>query len=214
MKKIFLLLITVFVFENCVFNAENSNQITIDKSIQKKVENEIIDTFSKDQKDCGLFYINKLHLEYYSNDSLEKNNYSQLKFYSNWGIKGDSVEINGLYGNDNAGSTGFQISLIHGLPKVTLCIRPHIGGHHAYTKDGKVEFYMNVPTKKSKIILSQIPDNQQLKTIYGYVEFETLDFYSATKYEDGKEVPNQRDKVRANMKVYFKANKCDSLLYE
>ena len=215
MKKIFLFIIVVFVFENCVFNTENNNQIIVDKSIQKKVENEIIDTFPKNQKECGLYCINNMHFDYYLNDSLQKNNYNQLKFYSNWGIKGDSVEINGLYGNDNAGSFGFQISLIHGLPKVSLSIRPHIlGGKHAYTKDGEIEFNMNVPTKKSKVILSQIPDNQSSKIIYGYVEFETVDFYSAAEYKDGKEIPNQRDKVRANLKVYFKANKCNSLLYE
>jgi hypothetical protein len=212
--KIFLFIISAFVFGNCAFNNENYNQITIDRSIQKKVENEIIDTFPKNQKECGLHYINNLHLESYSNDSLEKNNYSKQKFYSTWGIKDDSVEIYGLYGADNAGSTGFQISLIHGLPKVTLCIRPHIGGQHAYTKDGKVEFNMDIPTKKSKVILSQMPDNQSPKIIYGYVEFETMDFYSVTKYKDGEEIPNQRNKVRGNMKVYFKANKCDSLLYD
>ena len=215
MKKIFVLIATVFVFKNCVFNAENSNQIIFDNSIQKKVENEIIDTFPKNQKGCGLDYINNLHLEYYSNDSLQKNNYSKLNFYSTWGIKGDSAEIYGLFGSENAGSTGFKINIVNGLPKVTLCIHPHIiGGHHAYTKDGKVEFNMNIPTKKSKIILSQMLDNQSSKIIYGYVEFETVDYYSVTKYENGKEIPNKRDKVRANLRVYFKANKCDSLLYE
>ena len=214
MKKIFLFIITLFVFENCVFNTEKNNKITIDNGIQKKVENEIIDTFPKNQKECGLYYINNWHLEWYLNDSLQKNNVSKQKFYSNWGIKGDSIQINGLYGEDNAGSAGFQINLINGLPKVTLSIRPHIGKSYAYTKDGILEFNLDIPTEKSKVILSQMPDNQSSKIIYGYVEFETVDYYSATKYEDSKELPNQRDKVRANMKVYFKANKCDSLLYD
>ena len=214
--KIFLFIISAFIFGNCAFNNENYNQITIDEAIEKKVECEISDTVQIEPKQCGLDYLNNLHLEFYSNDTLQKNNFSKpnKEFYSTWGIKGDTAEIYGAFGANNSGHFGFDINLIKGVPKVTFCIRPHLGGSNSYTKDGKIEFNMDIPTKKSKIILSKMPDNQRTKIIYGYIEFETTEFYYATKYEDGKEVPNQRDKVRCNMKIYFKANKCDSLLYE
>jgi hypothetical protein len=213
MKKIILFITVVFVFQNCVFNAENNNQIIVDKSIQKKVESEIIDTFPKNQKECELEYINYRQIDSYINDSLQKPYNSKHKFYSAWGTKGDSAEIYGYFGGENAGSVGFRINLASGSPKVFLFIYPHLMGRYSYTKDGEVEFNMDVPTKKSKVILSQMPDNQSSNIIYGYVELETVDFYSATKY-NSKEIPNQRDKVRANLRVYFKANKCDSLLYE
>ena len=213
MKKILFCLAIILSYENCASKTESFNQIIIDKEIQERVESEVTDTIEKNQKECELNYFNKLHLEFYSNDSLQKDSYTKLieQFCSYWIEKGDTTNIYGFFGGENLTHFGFKINIVKRIPKVYFTIRPHMAGFFSYTKDGEKEFNMDIPTKKSKVILSKMPDNILPNTIYGFVEFETTEFFNISKYENGEEVPNQRDRVRCNMKIYFKTNKCDSL---
>lgn len=213
MKKILFSLAIILSYENCTFKTEYHNQIIIDKEIQKKVESEVIDTIEKNQKECELNYLNKLYLEFYSNDSLQKDSYTKVieQFCSYWIEEGDTTNIYGFFGGENLTHFGFKINVVKRIPKVYFIIRPHLARNFSYTKDGEKEFNMDIPTKKSKVTLSKMPDNTLPTTICGLVEFETTEFFYVSKYENGEEVPNQRDRVRCNMKIYFKTNKCDSL---
>ncbi len=211
MKKALLYLIMVLVFGNCIFNAKNYNKIIIDKDIQKEVESEIIDTFHEYGSECDLNYMNTLYLERYSNDLLQNDNIENDKyrpFCSYWREKGDTVIIYGFFKSN--GRYGFEINIIDKTPKVYLSICNHMIRQFSYTKEGNLEYCVKVPTKTSKVTLSNMPDKKHPNIIFGLVEFESKNFFEP-KYENDKEVPNQRDCLRSKMKIYFKTNKCDSL---
>jgi hypothetical protein len=111
---------------------------------------------------------------------------------------------------DLGGSIGFGMTIVDRIPKIYLLVAG-VGRQVAHNKEDKLECAMSVQTKLAKVTLSKIPDNLPPETIYGFVEFESKTFYQANHFENGQEVPNQRDAVRINMKIYLKANRDDSL---
>jgi hypothetical protein len=215
MKKLILCLITILICGSCVFSSENNNPIIIDKDIQKKVESEIIDSVPTNQNRCELDYLNRFNPEFYSNDSLKyfsiKNQFKP--FWSSWGIKGDTMKLYGFFNFGEGGEIGFEMNKTDRIPQVYLSIYAGMMSMFSPTKDGEIERITKVPTKTSKITFSEMPNSSRQNTVYGLIEFESKDFFKVTKYENGKEIPNQRERVRMNMKIYFKANRCDSTFY-
>ena len=75
---------------------------------------------------------------------------------------------------------------------------------YAYTKNDDFIFRLEVPCTDTKIVLSEIPDPEKQQIIYGYVEFKSADFYTMSNtFQEGKS--SQLDKVRNNMKIYFRS---------
>ena len=79
---------------------------------------------------------------------------------------------------------------------------------YSKTKNGELKFIIEVPCTKTKLILSKQPELKEGEIIYGFVEFESDEYYQSGGSVDGKEI-EERKKVRMNMKVYFKSKYID-----
>jgi hypothetical protein len=219
LKKLLSCAIVILIFGSCVFNNENKTIVVIDKNIQKEVELEILDTIQDKKNYCEQEYMNKMDYTVFSDDTLKdishfKNTYQPFESY--WGKLGDSVNIYGFFGTESEKRTGFEVSFIDKKPKINLAIYPnHIinSKNLSVTKDGEAKNRIKVPSKTAKLTLSEIPDMNSPKMIYGCVEFESNEFYQVIKYENGERVPNKRERLKTQWKIYFKANKCDSLSF-
>ena len=79
---------------------------------------------------------------------------------------------------------------------------------YAYNENDSLIFRLEVPCTDTKIILSEIPDSTKKQVIYGYVEFKSSDYFSSSGSADGQEIL-PRQKLRNNMKLYFKSGKLE-----
>lgn len=76
------------------------------------------------------------------------------------------------------------------------------------TIDGALIFRLEVPCTDTKIILSEVPDSTKKQIIYGYVEFKSGNYYVSSGSANGHEIL-PRQKLRNNMKIYFKSGYLD-----
>ena len=79
---------------------------------------------------------------------------------------------------------------------------------YAYKENDSLIFRLEVPCSDTRIILSEIPDSTKKQIIYGYVEFKSGNYFASSGSADGQEIL-PRQKLRNNMKLYFKSSKFD-----
>lgn len=193
----------------CIFMPKNYIQVVIDENVQEKAVLAMEGGHKRFGR-CGLEYLNNIDYSLCAGNNSQKRHYVKhmMPFYSYWGIAKDTIVICGLYGIE--GKIGFTVHVIAGKAKVYCSIRSSSIGQFSYTKEGDMKIRLDIPAKSAKVILSKIPRDLPTDIVYGFVEFETIDFYER-QYENEEKRPNLRNRVRVAMKAYFKASGCDSI---
>ncbi len=182
--------------------------LTIDPSIKKEVEKHI-----ETSKEFEMFgdkmqvYINTGEIQTYENDSLifsSKFGEYKAPFKSFYYWSGDTLSIVGAVGI--WGGVGFGIEMVNNNVRLYHMLNSDDFPGYAYRENDSLIFRLDVPCTATKIVLSEIPDSTQKHVIYGYVEFKSADYFASSGSTNGKEnLPRQ--KLRTNMKLYFKSGK-------
>lgn len=144
---------------------------------------------------------NSLEFDFYENDSLVGSSQGKPKailFKSFYFWKEDTLIIDGAIGLFGGG--GFSIQIANGKATVYHMVSSDNFPTYAYGENTQVIFRLDVSCHHVKAIVSEIPIKGTGKVIYGYVEFESEDYYSAQGTEAAP-----RKKSRSNMKMYFKS---------
>jgi hypothetical protein len=184
--------------------------LIIDPSIKSEAEKHIENSKEFDAiKDKMQVYGNSILVESYQNDSLifsstDKKNKQLFKSFYLW--KGDTLTIDGAFGL--FGGIGFGINIYNNNATLYHMLSSDDYSSYAYKENDPLIFRLEVPCTDTKIILSQIPDSTRNQIIYGYVEFKSSNYFASSGSADGHEIL-PRQKLRNNMKVYFKSGKLD-----
>jgi len=209
MKNKLLLLLLIIGTSACAQKIESKKfELTIDKSIKEKVESKI--EKSEYSNDFGelLIYQTPKTVDYFVNDSLTysaKGNETDL-FKSFYYQMNDTISIDGAFGL--FGGFGFSIKIIDKKPLVYTLMAADEIPIYSLTKSDSLELRIEVPCKNVKLILSGYPKLKSDKVIYGYLEFESSEFYQGEPTFGRKET-KERTKLKMNMKVYFKSKYLD-----
>ena len=122
----------------------------------------------------------------------------------------DTIGINGAYGM--FGGMGFYIKIANYKAQLYHMLAADDYPYYAYSLADSAKFRLEVPCKNSVIILSKVPNFEKGEILYGYVEFESLPYYSIkfAPEVNGKKVgADRRIEHRANMKIYFKSTELE-----
>ena len=211
MKNI-ILIICLLIGQNSFGQANDkiSSRFEIDETIKNKAEEKISESeFGGLFEDLFLVYDNLMMVDYFENDSLvmsTKNEERKGPFKSFFCSQNDTLAISGVYGL--FGGFGFLIKVIHNKPIVHHVLLGDEFPIYSKTKNGELKFMIEVPCTKTKVILSKQPELKEGEIIYGFVEFESDEYYQSGGSVDGKEI-EERKKIRMNMTVYFKSKYID-----
>jgi hypothetical protein len=211
-----LKLIRISTFFLCILlpacdQTKNSNIIkglTIDPNIKREAEKRI--EYSKEfdeYKNMMQVYINSIFVESYENDSLilsstDFTNRQVFKSFYFW--NGDTLSLDGAVGI--FGGIGFGIDIYKGDATLYHMLSSDDYPTYAYNEKDSLVFRLQVPCTDTKIVLSEIPDSSKSQVIYGYVEFKSANYFVENGEQDGHEIL-PRQKLRNNMKIYFKSSK-------
>ena len=191
-------------------NSNTINGLTIDPNIKNEVEKHIESSKELDIfKDKMQVYMNSGFIESYQNDSLifsSQTQKSKAPFKSFYLWKGDTLSIDGAFGL--FGGVGFGIDIYKNNATLYHMLSSDDSPSYTYKEKDSLIFRLEVPCTDTKIILSEIPDSTKKQIIYGYVEFKSGNYYASSGSADGQEIL-PRQKLRNNMKLYFKSSKLD-----
>ncbi|CAL2090652.1 hypothetical protein [Tenacibaculum sp. 190524A05c] len=206
MKYLNLILVLIFYSCSSKQNKIDINGLIVDPTIKNEVEKHISQPLEwKDSGDFMQVYGNSLSIEGYENDSLviSSTDFSKkLPFRSFYLWDKDTLGINGAYGL--FGGTGFYIKIANKKAKLFHMLSSDDFPTYAYKEKDSLIMRLEVPCTDTKIVLSELPDSTKNRIIYGFVEFKSDSFYSASDVFIKGEEP-QRKKIRNNMKIYFKS---------
>ncbi len=184
--------------------------LTIDPSIKKEVEKHI--ETSKEYEMFGdkmQVYMNSGDIQSYENDSLifsSKFGETKTPFKSFYLWNNDTLTIDGAFGI--WGGIGFGIEIVKKEARLYHMLSSDDSPSYAYQEKDSLIFSIEVPCTNTKIVLSEIPDSTKKQIIYGYIEFKSGDYFASSGSTNGLEnLPRQ--KLRNNMKLYFKSGKLD-----
>jgi len=186
----------------CTHAQSNSvGGITIDPNIKMEAEkhfngNEFEQVNRRNQVQI---FQNSVEWDLYENDSLLFSTNHKPKTIISKSLylwKGDTLFIDGGVGL--AVGVGFSIQIVQGQAKIYHMLSSDDAPDYAYEPTSTVLFRINVPCHKQRAIVSEVPIKGSGKIIYGYVEFESEEFYEIKG-------SGPRVKARSNMKMYFKS---------
>ena len=163
--------------------------------------------YTRDFGDLMIYETPKI-IEFFVNDSLTmstKGDKTDL-FKSFYYKLNDTISIDGAFGL--FGGFGFSIKLIDKKPMVYTLLAADEIPIYSLNKSDSLKLRIEVPCKNVKLILSEQPILKSDKIIYGYLEFESSEFYQG-KPTFGREETEERTKLKMNMKVYFKSKFLD-----
>lgn len=209
MKNKILILFILFGITVCAQKTESKKlELVIDKSIKDIVESKV--KKSKYSRDFGgfLIYETPETVEFFVNDSLamSTNGDKADLFKSFYYEKNDTISIDGAFGL--FGGFGFSIKLIDKKPFVYTLMAADEIPIYSLTKSDSLELRIEVSCKNVKLILSKQPKLKSEEIVYGYLEFESSEFYQGNPIFGRKET-QERIKLKMNMKVYFKSKFID-----
>ena len=191
-------------------NSSTVNGLTIDPNIKNEVEKHIETSKEFDAfKDKMPVYGNSILAESYQDDSLifssnDIKNKQLFKSFYFW--KGDTLTIDGAFGL--FGGIGFGIDIYKNNATLYHMLSSDDYPSYAYKENDSLIFRLEVPCTDTKIILSEVPDSTKKQIIYGYVEFKSGNYYASSGSVNGHEIL-PRQKLRNNMKIYFKSGYLD-----
>ena len=191
-------------------DSDSIKALTIDPSIKKEVEKHI--ETSKEYEMFGdkmQVYINSGDIQSYENDSLifsSKMGENKAPFKSFYLWNKDTLTIDGAFGI--WGGIGFSIYIVNKKAILYHMLSSDEFPSYAYKEKDSLIFRLEVPCTDTKIVLSEIPDSTKKQIIYGYIEFKSGDYFASSgSTNDQENLPRQ--KLRNNMKLYFKSGKLD-----
>lgn len=211
MNKIFTILCFLIIINSCDNRKQQSTStFEVSYTINKEVESKISKSdFGNSAKDAFEIYNNTLIADLYENDSLvmsTKMEKKQMPFKSFYYSRNDTLTIDGAYGI--FGGFGFSIEIVEGIPIVYHMAAGDNNPIFSMSKDGELEFRIEVPCAETKLTISNISKPKEEKPIYGVVEFKSNEYYQSGPIVQGKEIED-RTKIRMNMTIYFKSNYLD-----
>jgi len=169
----------------------------IDPNIKNPVEKNITDHKSNTENLPYLSYENSIFLDTYQNGeevaSAKGDTKANFKSFYYW--KNDSLFIYGAYS-----TIGFSIVIKNTDVKVYNLITSSKPNSLSYAVNDTLVSRLQVPCTAIKLILSEIPDPNTKPMLYGVVEFNSNEYFQLD------DTNNKRNKLRNNMKVYFKCN--------
>ena len=184
--------------------------LTIDPNIKTDVEKNISTSAFGAGQDQLLIYNNLMLVDFYEDDKLiftfKDQDKKSTVFKSFYYWKGDTICIDGAFGL--FGGTGFSTKITKSNATTYHMLASDEFPSYAYNEKDSLMFRLEVPCTDTKIVLSEIPDSTKNRTIYGYVEFKSGDYFASRGSLDGQEIL-PRKKQRANMRIYFKSAKLD-----
>jgi len=190
---------------------ENISGLEIDAKIKIEAEKHFKDSEElKPFNDFLLLYLNSGEIQSFENDSLIletklDENYIPFKTFHIW--KNDSLTINGGFGI--WGGVGFGIEVVNNKAKLYHMLSSDDFPQYSYNENDSLIFRLEVPCTETKIIISEIPDSTKKdQIIYGYIEFKSVPFYASSGFANDKEIL-PRQKIRNNMKLYFKSKQAN-----
>jgi len=182
--------------------------LTIDPNIKTEVEKHIEDSKKFDAFKSEMeIYMNSISVESFKDDSLTFRSTDTLKkqvFKSFYLWKDDTLTIEGAFGV--FGGIGFGIDIFKNNATLYHMLSSDEYPSYAYNEKDSLISRLQVPCTDTKIILSEIPDSTKSQVIYGYVEFKSVNYFAGNGQQDGHETL-PRQKLRNNMKIYFKSRK-------
>ena len=184
--------------------------LTLNPSIKQEVEKHI--ETSKDYEMFGdkmQVYLNSGDIQAYENDSLifsSKFGENKAPFKSFYLWNGDTLIIDGAVGI--WGGIGFGIEIANNKARLYHMLSSDDFPSYSYGENDSLIFRLEVPCTDTKIVLSEIPDATKKQIIYGYIEFKSSSYFASSGSTNGQEnLPRQ--KLKNNMKLYFKSGKLD-----
>ena len=185
------------------------NSLLMKKSLRKQ-DPHISESEFRDLGAGFPLYENSLIVELFENDSLIISSFEEerkMVFRSFFYRLDGKIKIDGAFGM--FGGFGFSIGFMDdGEPIVTHLLASDDWPEYSLTKDGDLEYRLEVPCTDVKLVLSKMPLGETDEVIYGMVEFKSLDYYPKAPSENGLEIV-ERKRTRTNMKIYFKTRFMD-----
>jgi hypothetical protein len=190
-----------------ITNDKSIAGLTIDPTIRIEVEKHISDSKFVEAADKFFICNNLLLAEMFDGGDLKLSTYNEkierpFKSFYYW--KGDTLIIDGAFGL--FGGFGFNIKVVKGRATLYHMLASDEFPSYAYKKDSPLVFRLEVSCTETKIIVSELPDPSRNQFVYGFVEFQSGEYYTSNGSMDGKET-FPRNKVKTNMKIYFKSGK-------
>jgi len=184
--------------------------LTVNPMIKEEAKTNIKDLKEFEGGKLGIqIYESKVAIEFYENDSLilsTMDNPKSIISKSFYYWRGDTLTIDGGIGL--AVGAGFSLKLVTNKATVYHMVSSDESPLYAYSETSDIIHRLDVPCLNFKVVLSELPEKGGNQTVYGYVEFESDKFYSRQRIKDGKEI-GPRNKLRSNMKMYFKSSPVD-----
>ncbi|WP_298519411.1 hypothetical protein [uncultured Kordia sp.] len=202
MKYLVRLVFSLLLMSCSSEQKSNIEGLIIDPNIKNEVEKYITEApeLASLNQDMQAYH-NSFHIESYKNDSLDVSSTDFSKkapFKSFYYWHDGSLRIDGAYGI--FGGFGFNIQISDQKATLYHMLSSDDFATYAYQENDDFILRLDVPCTATKIVLSEIPDSSKQQLIYGYVEFKSNDFYSMSDSSTG-----ERNKIRNNMKIYFKS---------
>lgn len=209
--------LTKLVFACLVINSSGQTTssihiegLIIDLKIKGEVEAGIKDLDELKDINLGMeIYETKVSIEFYEDDSLifstsdrPKGIISKAFYY--W--RGDTLTIDGGIGL--AVNAGFSIRIVGNTAMVYHMVSSDESPQYAYSETTEIRHRLDVPCFNYKAVLSELPEKGKGQTIYGYIEFQSKNYFSRGRIKDGSEI-ERRKKLRSNMKMYFRSRLTD-----
>tara|TARA_Y100000739_G_C20411968_1_gene374899 strand:+ start:60 stop:689 length:630 start_codon:yes stop_codon:yes gene_type:complete len=200
--KHLLSILALAIFISC--SNKNSSLLVIDPSIKNEAKEHFSISKYGNNIQGLMLYENDMGIEYFESNKLLKSiklkEQNKSTFKSYFTSKQDTLYINGLYGL--WGGSGFSIKIINGQPKLFHVANSDNFPSYSTTKNGDYKQFVEIPCKNTKIILSKEPVKNEKDTIFGYVEFNSVNYFVFPGSADGKEL-GPRKEISINMKTYF-----------
>jgi len=182
--------------------------LTIDRNIKSEVEKHIEDSKEFEAfKNKMQVYANSMSIESFENDSLtfRSTDFSKKEIFKSFYLwKGDTLAIDGAF--DLFGGIGFGIDIYKNNATLYHMLSSDDFPEYAYNEKDSLVFRLQVPCSDTKVVLSEIPDSAKPQVIYGYVEFKSANYFAESGQQNGHEIL-PRQKLRNNMKIYFRSSK-------
>ena len=207
-KHLYLLFLLVIVF--CCEKKQVDSGFIIDENIKEEVNSKISKSeLGNPFESLFLVYDNLFLADYFEKDSItfsSRSKQKQMLFRSFYYKKNDTITIDGAFGL--FGGFGFSLKVLEDKVILYHLLAGDDFPTYSKTKDGKLEFRIEVPCTETKVILSKIPEVKEDEVIYGMVEFKS-DVYYKAKYIDSEGESNDREENQVAMKIYFKSKYFD-----
>ena len=192
-----------YIFLSCQQFKEKNQSIIIDNKIADKAKNKIRLFPDKDIS----YFKTRIFTQFYINDKLNNTiNYDSSSMMSWYSISRDTIDLV-VHIGDGFGTTALLLRFLNGSIKVMLLRAAH-DPRPLFKLNQKDSFadIVEVPARKYLLQLSEIPNLNTKKQIYGFIDMESGDYYKKKESDDNCEKKDSGEiKNRYILRFYFKS---------